>query len=69
MRSADAIRSMRVMAAERGMMVGARDARFVLNSVGVRPVNENGVVDRAGSYPSTAVGGDADAIRRSTPAV
>jgi len=68
MRSADAIRSVRVMAAERGMMVGARDVRFVLNSVGVRPVNENGVVDRAGSYPSTAVGGDADAIRGSTPA-
>jgi len=62
MRSADAIRSMRVMAAERGMIVGARDARFMLNSVGVKPVKENGVVDRAGSYPSTAVGGDTDAI-------
>jgi hypothetical protein len=40
---------MRVMAADRGMMVGARDTRFVLNSVGVRPDNENGVVDRGGS--------------------
>lgn len=40
----------------------ARDARFVLNSVGVKPVKENGVIDRAGSYPSTAVGGDTDAI-------
>ena len=53
---------MRVMAADRGMIVGARDVRFVLNSVGVRPVKENGVVDRAGSYLSTAVGGDTDAI-------
>jgi hypothetical protein len=57
------------MAAERGIMVGAREARFVLNNVGVRPVNENGVVDRGGSYPSTAVGGDADATRGSVPGV
>jgi hypothetical protein len=62
MRSADAIRSMRVMAAERGIIVGLRDAHFVLNSVGIKPVKENGVVDRAGSYPSTAVSGDTDVI-------
>lgn len=67
MRSADAMRSMRVMGAERGIMVGARDARLVLNSVGVRPDNEKGVVDLGGSYPSTAVGGDADATRGSAP--
>jgi hypothetical protein len=72
MRSADAMRSIRVIAAERGMIVGARDARFVLNRVGVRPDNErpdreNGVVDRGGSYPSTAVGGDAEATRGSGP--
>jgi len=57
------------MAAERGMIVGARDARFVLNNVGVLPDSENGVVDRGGSYPSTAVGGDADATRGSMPGV
>lgn len=69
MRSADAMRSIRVMAAERGITVGARDARLMLNSVGVRPDKEKGVVDRGGSYPSTAVGGDADATRGSTPGV
>ena len=50
-------------------MVGARDTRLVLNSVGVRPDNEKGVVDLGGSYPSTAVGGDADATRGSVPGV
>jgi len=47
------------------MMVGARDARRVLNIVGVRPDNEKGVDDLGGSYPSTAVGGEADATRGS----
>lgn len=68
MRSADAMRSMREIAAERGMIVGAREARRRLNSVGVRPESENGVVERGGSY--SAVGGDVDAIRSlSTPGV
>lgn len=68
MRSADAMRSIRVIAAERGMIVGAREARRRLNSVGVRPESENGVVERGGSYSAT--GGDADAIRSlSTPGV
>jgi hypothetical protein len=60
---------MRVMAAERGMMVGAREARLVLNNVGVRPENEKGVDDLGGSYPSTAVGGEADATRGSVAGV
>lgn len=55
MRSADAMRSCREMADVRGMMVGARDARRALKSVGVRPDSENGVVERGGS---TAVAGD-----------
>ena len=50
-------------------MVGARDARFMLNNVGVRPDKENGVVDRGGSDPSTAVGGETDATRGSMPGV
>jgi hypothetical protein len=52
-RSADAMRSMRVMAEERGITVGARDPRFVLNNVGVMPDRENGVVER-GALPSPA---------------
>lgn len=47
------------MAVDRGMMVGAREARFMLNS-GVRPEREKGVVERAWSYWSF---GDADATR------
>lgn len=46
MRSADAMRSWRVIAWERGMIVGARDAR--LKRVGVRPEREKGVVERGG---------------------
>jgi hypothetical protein len=60
MRSADAMRSMRLIAAERGMTVGARDARLRLKSVGVRPESEKGVVERGGSY---AAFGDAEATR------
>jgi len=48
MRSAEAMRSKRLMAAERGMTVGARDARLRLKSVGVRPETEKGVEDRGG---------------------
>ena len=49
------------MAEERGMMVGAREARFRLNKVGVRPEREKGVDERGtGSIPSA---GDADATR------
>ena len=36
------------MAAERGITVGARDARLMLKSVGVRPESEKGVDDRGG---------------------
>lgn len=39
---------MRVMADERGMIVGALDARFRLKRVGVRPEREKGVVERGG---------------------
>ena len=45
MRSAEAMRSMRVIAADLGMTVGAREARFKLKRVGVRPDREKGVVD------------------------
>ena len=45
------------MADVRGMIVGARDARRALNSVGVRPEREKGVVERGGS-DATAVAGD-----------
>jgi hypothetical protein len=48
MYSADLMRSCRAMAPERGMTVGAREARRV-NRVGVRPDMLKGVVDRAGS--------------------
>jgi hypothetical protein len=49
MRSAEAIKSVREMAEERGITVGARDARLILKRVGVRPpVREKGVVDRSG---------------------
>ena len=48
MRSAEAMRSNRLMAAERGITVGARDARLKLKSVGVRPEREKGVEDRGG---------------------
>lgn len=44
------------MAAERGITVGAREARRRLKSVGVRPDSEKGVVERGGS-------GDADVTR------
>jgi hypothetical protein len=53
MRSADAIRFSRVIAEDRGITVGAREVRL-LNKVGVRPDNENGVVERGVSYPSVA---------------
>lgn len=49
------MRLSRVMAEERGMIVGAREARFMLNSVGVRPDNENGVVERPCSAPGLTV--------------
>ena len=48
------------MAEERGMTVGARDARLMLNRVGVRPESEKGVVERGG-WPS-ADGGDATRV-------
>ena len=48
MRSADSTRFMRVMADERGMMVGARETRLE-NKVGVRPPSEKGVEDLARS--------------------
>lgn len=38
------------------MIVGARDARRALNSVGVRPDSENGVVERGGSDATTVAG-------------
>lgn len=72
MRSADAMRSARVIAAERGMTVGAREARLRLKRVGVRPEREKGVVDRGGSNSGlfTAVGEDAVATcSLSTPGV
>jgi hypothetical protein len=48
------------MAAERGMNVGARDARLRLKRADVRPEREKGVVDRGGSRSGlfTAVAGD-----------
>lgn len=49
-----------MIAAERGMTVGAREAR--LNRVGVRPESEKGVVERGGSV-ATAVPGDVDIMR------
>ncbi len=50
-----------MMAAERGIIVGAREARFRLKRVGVRPEREKGVDERgARSIPSA---GDADATR------
>lgn len=61
MRSAEAMRSWREIAADRGMMVGAREARRA-NSVGVRPEREKGVVERGGS-DATAVPGEVDIIR------
>src|SRR5260221_2015663 len=77
MRSALAIRSARVMAALRGMMVGAREARRE-KKVGVRLPRENGVEERgcAGvearacsrSVP-TAVRGDVDANNRGSGVV
>lgn len=36
------------MAEERGMIVGAREARRMLKRVGVRPEREKGVVERGG---------------------
>src|SRR6266511_1541493 len=55
------MRSILVMAEERGMTVGAREARFRLNRTGVRPESEKGVDERGtGSMPSV---GDADATR------
>lgn len=45
------------MADDRGMMVGAREARLA-NSVGVRPDREKGVVERGGSVEATAVVGE-----------
>ena len=60
MRSAEAIRSNLEIAAERGMTVGALDARLRLKRVGVRPEREKGVDERGAlSKPS----GDADATR------
>ena len=61
MRSAEAMRSNRLMAAERGITVGARDARLRLKSVGVRPESEKGVEDRGGF--SMSLFGDAEATR------
>lgn len=61
MRSAEAIKSWRDIAEVRGMIVGARDARRALNSVGVRPDKENGVVERGGSE-ATTVAGDATGL-------
>jgi hypothetical protein len=62
------MRSSREIAAERGMTVGAREARRMLKRVGVRPEIEKGVVERGGSY--SPAGGDADAIRSlSSPGV
>ncbi len=61
MRSADAMRSCREMADVRRITVGARDARRLAKSVGVRPEREKGVEERGGSDP-TAVPGDTDAM-------
>ena len=61
MRSADAIRSMRLMAEERGMIVGAREARLV-NKVGVLRDKEKGVEERGGWDPSSS-SGDAGVAR------
>lgn len=58
MRSADSMRLSLVIAVERGITVGAREARFMLNNVGVRPDKEKGVVERGGSNGSF---GDAEA--------
>lgn len=65
-RSAEAIRSWRVMAEDRGMTVGARDARFMLNRVGVRPDREKGVVGRSlfGEVEATCVCSDMPGVRR-----
>lgn len=49
-----------MMAAERGMTVGAREARLMLNNVGVRPLSEKGVEERGWASKSL---GEADAIR------
>jgi hypothetical protein len=66
MYSADAVRSEREIAPERGMTVGARDARRA-KSEGVRPANENGVVLRAGSKSlPTAVCACGDVTRPSS---
>lgn len=43
------MRSKCVMVAERGMTVGAQEARLVLNSVGVQLERDKEVVERGGS--------------------